>query len=102
MDVAVDVRPDSPSYGHHVAVCLTAENKLQLYVPRGFLHGFAVLSQTAELFYKCDNYYNKQSEQGIHLASPKLNINWLIEEQDTIIAEKDLLLPFFSGEVICS
>ena len=102
LDVAVDIRPDSPTHGHHVAVRLSAENKLQLYVPRGFLHGFAVLSQTAEFFYKCDNYYNKQSEQGIHLASPELNINWLIGEKDTIIAEKDLLLPFFSGEAIYS
>jgi len=101
LDVAVDIRPDSPTYGNHVAVRLSAENKLQLYVPRGSLHGFAVLSQTAEFFYKCDNHYNKWSEQGIHLASPELNINWLIEEQDIIIAEKDLLLPFFSREAIC-
>ncbi len=102
LDVAVDVRLGSPTYGHHVAVRLSAENKLQLYVPRGFLHGFAVLSETAEFFYKCDNYYNKDSEQGVHLASPVLNINWLIEESKRIIAEKDSLLPFFSEESIYS
>ncbi|WP_342330334.1 dTDP-4-dehydrorhamnose 3,5-epimerase [Pedobacter sp. FW305-3-2-15-E-R2A2] len=96
LDVAVDARPDSPTYGQHVAVRLSAANKLQLYVPRGFLHGFAVLSETAEFFYKCDNYYNKESERGIHLASPELNINWLIEEDKRIIADKDLLLPYFS------
>lgn len=96
LDVAVDMRPDSPTYGQHVAVKLSAENKLQLYVPKGFLHGFAVLSETAEFFYKCDNYYNKESEIGFHPASPELNINWLIDEDKRIIGEKDLLLPNFS------
>lgn len=99
LDVAVDVRPGSATYGQHVAVRLTAENKLQLYVPRGFLHGFAVLSDKAEFFYKCDNFYNKESERGIHLASPELNIDWLIEEDKRIIADKDLLLPFFQKSI---
>ena len=102
LDVAVDARPDSPTYGHHVAIHLSAENKLQLYVPRGFLHGFAVLSETAEFFYKCDNYYDKDSEKGIHLASPELKIDWLIENDKRIIADKDLLLPFFSKVIIHS
>lgn len=96
LDVAVDVRPGSATYGQHVAVRLSAENRLQLYIPRGFLHGFAVLSETAEFFYKCDNFYNKEAEQGYHLASPDLNIDWLIDANSRIIAEKDLALPFFS------
>ena len=102
LDVAVDARPYSPTYGHHVAIHLSAENKLQLYVPRGFLHGFAVLSETAEFFYKCDNYYDKDSEKGIHLASPELKIDWQIENDKRIIADKDLLLPFFSKVIIHS
>lgn len=96
LDVAVDIRPGSKTYGQHVAVRLSAENKLQLYIPRGFLHGFAVLSDTAEFFYKCDNFYNKDSEQGFHLASPDLGIDWLIEKDKRVIADKDLSLPFFS------
>jgi dTDP-4-dehydrorhamnose 3,5-epimerase len=95
LDVAVDARPNSSTYGKYVAVHLSAENKLQLYIPRGFLHGFAVLSETAEFFYKCDNFYNRDAEQGVHLASPALNIDWVINENDRIIADKDLLLPFF-------
>ncbi|MBB5441389.1 dTDP-4-dehydrorhamnose 3,5-epimerase [Pedobacter sp. AK017] len=96
LDVAVDIRPESTTYGKHIAIRLSAENKLQLYIPRGFLHGFAVLSETAEFFYKCDNFYNKDAEQGFHLASPDLNINWIINENDRRIADKDLLLPFFN------
>jgi dTDP-4-dehydrorhamnose 3,5-epimerase len=96
LDVAVDIRPDSTTYGEYIAIRLSAENKLQLYIPRGFLHGFAVLSETADFFYKCDNFYNKESELGFHLASPELNIDWLIDENERIIANKDLLLPFFS------
>ncbi|MFA4870269.1 MAG: dTDP-4-dehydrorhamnose 3,5-epimerase [Pedobacter sp.] len=96
LDVAVDIRPGSVTYGQHVAVRLSAENRLQLYIPRGFLHGFAVLSETAEFFYKCDNFYNKDAEQGFHLASPDLNIDWLIDEDKKVIAERDLSLPFFS------
>lgn len=96
LDVAVDGRPDSDTYGQHFSVRLSAENKLQLYVPRGFLHGFAVLSETAEFFYKCDNFYKKESEQGIHYGCPELNINWLIDVDKRIIADKDLSLPFFS------
>ncbi|WP_316746894.1 dTDP-4-dehydrorhamnose 3,5-epimerase [Pedobacter gandavensis] len=100
LDVAVDARPDSDTYGQHFAVRLSAKNKLQLYVPRGFLHGFAVLSDTAEFFYKCDNFYNKESERGIHFGCPELNIDWLIEEDKRIIADKDLSLPFFSKRFI--
>jgi len=98
LDVAVDVREGSPTYGQHVAVRLSAENKLQLFIPRGFLHGFAVLSETAEFFYKCDNFYNKESEAGIRYNSPVLGIDWLIPEEKHVIAEKDGLLPEFAVE----
>lgn len=96
LDVAVDIRKDSPTYGKHVAVKLSAENKLQLFVPRGFLHGFAVLSETAEFFYKCDNFYNKESEVGVLYNDSSLNIDWLIPENERIIAERDLQLPELS------
>ncbi|MFI5451803.1 dTDP-4-dehydrorhamnose 3,5-epimerase [Pedobacter sp. UC225_61] len=97
LDVAVDARKGSPTYSQHVAVELSAENKLQLYVPRGFLHGFAVLSETAEFFYKCDNYYNKESEQGVMYNDPTLNINWVIPQEKQLISDKDLILNSFAS-----
>lgn len=97
LDVAVDALPDSPTYGQHVAVRLSAQNRFQLFVPRGFLHGFSVLSETAEFFYKCDNYYNKESEQGIIFNDPDLNINWEIPEGEENVSEKDLILPTFNS-----
>jgi len=96
LDVAVDARPGSPTFGKHVAVKLSAENKLQLYIPRGFLHGFAVLSETAEFFYKCDNFYNKDSEGGVLYNDPELNIDWIIPAEDHSISDKDLILKTFS------
>lgn len=96
LDIAVDIRPKSSTYGQHVAVKLNAENKLQLFVPRGFLHGFAVLSKTANFFYKCDNYYNKESEQGIYYDSSDLQIDWLIPTEDRLVAERDNKLPIFN------
>lgn len=96
LDVAVDIRDGSPTYGKHIAVKLSAENKLQLFIPRGFLHGFAVLSETAEFFYKCDNFYNKESECGVLYNDPALKINWLIPAEKRILAEKDLSLPTLS------
>ncbi|RZK52362.1 MAG: dTDP-4-dehydrorhamnose 3,5-epimerase [Pedobacter sp.] len=97
LDVAVDARPGSPTYGKHIAVKLSAENKLQLYVPRGFLHGFSVLSETAEFFYKCDNYYNKASELGVIYNDPQLNIDWLIPDEAAAVSDKDLVLNTFSS-----
>lgn len=97
LDVAVDVRPSSPTYGKHVAVRLSAENKLQLYIPRGFVHGFSVLSETAEFLYKCDNFFNKASETGVIYNDADLNIDWLIPEADQEVSEKDLLLKPFSA-----
>ncbi|KRT18053.1 dTDP-4-dehydrorhamnose 3,5-epimerase [Pedobacter riviphilus] len=96
LDVAVDVRPSSPTYGKHIAVRLSAENKLQLYIPRGFVHGFSVLSETAEFLYKCDNFFNKASETGVIYNDADLNIDWLIPEEDQAISDKDLLLKPFS------
>lgn len=93
LDVAVDLRKDSKTFGQHVAVELTAENKKQLFIPRGFAHGFSVLSQTAEFFYKCDNYYNKASEKGIIYNDSYLGIDWILKEEDILLSLKDALLP---------
>lgn len=92
LDVAVDIRPNSRTFGQHVAVELTAENETQLFVPRGFAHGFVVLSETATFFYKCDNYYHKLSEGGIIYNDPQLAINWLLPSEDLLLSEKDLML----------
>lgn len=93
LDVAVDVRKGSPTFGEHVAVRLSAENNLQLFVPRGFLHGFVVLSETVEFFYKCDNYYNKESETGVIYNDPAINIDWLLPQADLSLSDKDVVLP---------
>lgn len=89
LDVAVDVREGSPTYGQYVAVELSAENKLQLFIPRGFLHGFAVLSEKATFFYKCDNVYNKESEDGVNPLDESLAIDWGIPFDQIILSEKD-------------
>ena len=89
LDVAVDVREGSPTYGEYVAVELSAGNNKQMYIPRGFLHGFAVLSDTATFFYKCDNFYNKDSEDGVHPLDPTLSIDWQIPLDKIILSEKD-------------
>jgi dTDP-4-dehydrorhamnose 3,5-epimerase len=93
LDVAVDLRKDSKTFGQHITVELSGENKRQLFVPRGFAHGFIVLSETVILSYKCDNFYNKESEGGIIFNDPSLNINWKLPESDFIISKKDLVLP---------
>lgn len=97
IDVAVDVRKGSATFGKHIAIELSAENKRQLFIPRGFLHGFSVISDAATFFYKCDNFYNKESEAGILYNSPELNIDWQIESGKEIISEKDLKLPSFDS-----
>ena len=93
LDVVVDIREGSPTFGKSFSVELTAENKKQLLVPKGFAHGFAVLSEQAEVLYKCDQFYNKASEQGILYADPTLAINWMIAADRAIISEKDRQLP---------
>lgn len=95
-DVAVDLRPDSPSFGQWYGVELSGENQLQFYVPRGFGHGFAVLSETAIFAYKCDNFYHKEAESGILWNDPQLSIDWKLPEQDIILSDKDQLQPLFS------
>ncbi|KGE14277.1 dTDP-4-dehydrorhamnose 3,5-epimerase [Sphingobacterium deserti] len=95
IDVAVDARPDSETFGQHVAVELSADNNLQFFVPRGFLHGFVVLSETASFFYKCDNFYNKESECGVKFDDPALGIDWGIDANELIISDKDQVLPSF-------
>lgn len=96
LDVAVDIRKGSPTFGQHVSVELSAENKKQLLIPRGFAHGFAVLSETAEVLYKCDNFYSKESDAGILFNDPALNIDWKIDPGTAIISEKDQQLPLFA------
>ena len=93
LDVAVDIRPDSPTFGQHVSVLLSAENQKQFFVPRGFAHGFLVLSETATFFYKCDNFYNKESEGGIIYNDATLNIDWQFPTENLIISEKDVNQP---------
>ncbi len=92
LDVAVDIRPGSATFGQHVAVRLSAENNLQLFIPRGFAHGFAVLSETAIFAYKCDNFYNRESEGGILYNDPDLAIDWQLEGEHNV-SEKDIALP---------
>lgn len=93
LDVAVDFRKGSPTYGKHVAVELSAENKKQLLVPVGFAHGFSVLSEKATVLYKCDALYHKDSEGGLRYNDPQLNIDWRIPAGQEIISEKDLIQP---------
>ena len=96
LDVAVDIRKDSPSYGKAFSVELSAENKKQLFIPGGFAHGFSVLSERAEVLYKCDRFYNKESEAGIRFNDPSLNIDWKIPTIRLIASEKDYQLPFLA------
>lgn len=95
LDVAVDIRKNSPTFGRHFSVELSAENKKQLLIPHGFAHGFSVLSATAAVMYKCDALYSKESEGGIVFNDPDLAIDWKIPESDAIVSEKDIILPFF-------
>lgn len=95
LDVIVDGRKDSPTYGQHFSIRLSSENKKQLFVPRGCYHGFSVLSETATFFYKCDNFYNKSSEQGIFYADPELGIDWKVPQEKRLLTQKDLELPAF-------
>ena len=93
LDAVVDLRKDSPTFGKSFSIELSAENKLQLLVPQGFAHGYSVLSPTAEVFYKVDNYYNKDSEGGLLYSDPALLIDWKIKKGEEVISEKDMILP---------
>ena len=93
LDVAVDLREDSKTFGQHVAVELSSENRKQIFIPKGFAHGFAVLTDSAEFFYKCDNYYNAGSEGGIIYNDRDLKIDWKLSETEVILSQKDATLP---------
>jgi dTDP-4-dehydrorhamnose 3,5-epimerase len=95
-DVAVDLRENSPTYGKWYGKELSSENKEQLLIPRGFAHGFSVLSDKAIVFYKCDNFYHPDSERGISYKDTTLNIDWQIDPEDAIVSAKDKVLPDFS------
>ena len=95
LDVAVDLRKDSPTFGQYEAIELTSTNHLQFFIPRGFGHGFVVLSETATFFYKCDNFYNKESDGGLIYNDPTININWQLESTELLLSEKDKLQPTF-------
>ncbi len=101
LDVAVDLRKGSETYGKHVAVELSDVNNLQLFIPRGFAHGFSVLSKTAVFAYKCDNLYCKESEGGIDCADPDLGIDWQIPAEDRVLSEKDKTHPLFKDFDSC-
>jgi dTDP-4-dehydrorhamnose 3,5-epimerase len=90
LDVAVDIRKGSPTYGQHVAVELSEDNHLQFFVPRGFAHGFAVLSETAIFQYKCDNFYAPQADEGISILDESLGIDWQIPIEKALLSEKDM------------
>lgn len=94
-DVAVDIRHGSPTFGKWFGLELSENNKKQLYIPRGFAHGFSVLSETAIFTYKCDNLYNKDAERSIHPFDKQLNIDWKVEEENAIVSDKDINAPVF-------
>ena len=93
LDVAVDIRKGSPTYGQHVAVELTEENHRQFFIPQGFAHGFAVLSETAVFQYKCDNFYHPEADGGISILDESLGIDWRIPTEKAILSEKDTKHP---------
>lgn len=97
LDVCVDLRKDSPTFGQHFSIYLDGLNKKQLYVPRGFAHGFIVLENNTIFSYKCDNYYDKASESGIIFNDKTLNIDWCFPEEDMIVSEKDKNLVTFEN-----
>jgi dTDP-4-dehydrorhamnose 3,5-epimerase len=95
-DVVVDLRRDSKTYKQWYGVELNDENKRQFLIPRGFAHGYSVLSDTAEVFYKCDNFYSKENEGGVFYKDPSLNIDWKINLDEAIVSDKDKIQPMFA------
>ncbi|MBV1899635.1 MAG: dTDP-4-dehydrorhamnose 3,5-epimerase [Cycloclasticus sp.] len=96
LDVAVDIRVGSPTFGQHVAVELSGENKRQMFVPRGFAHGFVVLSDTATFAYKVDNYYSPDCDRGLAFDDPQLNIDWRLSSEQLMLSDKDTKQPLFT------
>jgi dTDP-4-dehydrorhamnose 3,5-epimerase len=99
LDVVVDLRQGSAGFGKSFSIELSSENKKQIFIPKGFAHGFSVLSETAEISYKCDQFYHKQSEGGIRYNDPKLKIDWQIPPAKALVSEKDNLLPEFDPDL---
>lgn len=99
LDVAVDIRKNSPTFGQHFAIELSAENKKQLFLPAGFAHGFSVLSERAIVLYKCDAFYNKASEGGIRYDDKDLDIDWKVASSKAVISDKDMQLPLLSNAI---
>lgn len=99
LDVAVDIRKDSPTYGQHVAVELTEDNHYQMFIPHGFAHGFSVLSETAVFQYKCDQFYHPESDAGISILDKSLGIDWRIPTDKSILSDKDTRHPLFKDFV---
>jgi dTDP-4-dehydrorhamnose 3,5-epimerase len=97
LDVVVDIRKGSPTFGKVFSIELSADNKKQLFIPAGFAHGFSVLSEVAEVMYKCDQFYHKASEHGILYNDAALKIDWQIPLEQAIISDKDLVLPVFAN-----
>lgn len=95
VDVAVDIRAGSPTFGRSYSIELSADNKRQLFIPPGFAHGFAVISAVADVLYKCDAYYNRESERGFHYDDPHFSIDWRVPADTAVVSEKDKLLPLF-------
>ena len=93
LDIAVDIRPNSTTFGQYVSLIISSENQTQFFIPRGFAHGFLVLSETATFYYKCDNFYNKESEGGLIYNDPTLNIDWQFPISELLISDKDQGLP---------
>ena len=100
LDVVVDIRKESPTFSEHFSIELSEDNKRQLFVPKGFAHGFIVLSETAIFSYKCDNFYDKASEQGLRYDDPSLGIDWKLPANEFIVSEKDLVLPTLSNIIL--
>jgi dTDP-4-dehydrorhamnose 3,5-epimerase len=97
LDVVVDVRKNSKTFGHSFSCIISGENNKQLFIPKGFLHGFSVLEDNTIFAYKCDNYYSKESEEGVLFNDPELNIDWKIPLVDIILSEKDANMPNFNA-----
>lgn len=97
LDVALDLRKNSPTFGKSYSIKLSSENNLQLFIPRGFAHGYSVLSDTAVFFYKCDNFYSKVDERGILFNDPWLSIDWGIDINNAIVSDKDKAHPLFKA-----
>ena len=96
LDVVVDLRKEEPTYGQSFTITLSEENKNQLFVPKGMAHGFITLSETATFAYKCDNYYHRASESGLLYNDPILDIDWILDENDFILSEKDVVNPLLA------